>query len=329
MATQCKPIAALPAQNSFMKYLVVAMLLLCLAGLQACQSDGFAVSSNPEGAAAAAHSGVQRFTVDVGDNTGLSDLTIDNAGHFWAVPERQRVLLRLNLTRDNPGLDDAPIPLDGVPEGLDTESLAWLSDGHFAVGTETQVKGRLSDDILMVSVEGGRAKVQSRLQLPYRLWHMRGRANDGIEGLCYAAGQILASVETTDVTADGKRFAPIGRYDFKTATWTPFSLLLTSRIGKISGMACRAAKGASDIEVLAIERHFGISHLLRFVIPLHGEGAVIKPEIYVDFGKIVDAVPNLEGVAWSPEGDTYLLSDNDFGIVTGPTQAIMIPRDWR
>lgn len=298
--------------------------LLLLGG---CQSS---LSATAEQAAAAQRAGVKRLAIDTGGFTGLSDLTIDAAGHFWSLPERSPNLLRLNLTRDRPGLDDAPIPLDGVPEGADTESLVWLSDNHFAIGTETQVQSRASDTIMLIAVEGGRAKVTETITLPYKLWHMRANANDGIEGLCAAGNQLLAGVETVERTADGKRYAPIARYDLAKKQWTPYALLLTSKIGKISGLACRLPKGSKDIEVVAIERHFGVSRLLRFHLPANAPApAPILPEVLVDFGQVIDAVPNFEGAAWSPEGDLFVLSDNDFGIVTGPTQIVVIPRNWR
>ena len=273
----------------------------------------------------AAHADLRRSPIDVGEYTGLSDLTIDTDGHFWSAPERQRVVLRLNLTRDNPGLDDAPIPLEGVPDGADTEAVTWLAPGHFAMGTETQVDHRDSDQILMVNVEGGVARVTSSITMPYSLWNLKAKANDGIEGVCNAAGKLLASCETAGTTPEGQRYAPMGRYDMTSKTWTPFKLLLTSHIGKISALACRAAPG-DRLEVLAIERHIGVSHLLRFTMPQQGTGQTIKPEVLVDFGRVIDAVPNFEGVAWSPQGDVFVLSDNDFGIVTGPTQMMVMPR---
>ena len=288
------------------------------------------LSATGEQAAAAQRAGVKRFPIDAGEFTGLSDLTIDAAGHFWSLPERNAHLLRLNLTREHPGLDDAPIPLDGVPEGADTESLVWLSDNHFAMGTETQVQSRSADVILLATVERGRAKVTETITLPYKLWHMRANANDGLEGLCSAGNQLIAGVETVEHTADGKRFAPIGRYDLAKKTWTPYALLLTSKIGKISALACRLPKGSKEIEVVAIERHFGVSRLLHFNLPANAPApAPILPDVLVDFGQVIDAVPNFEGVAWSPDGDLFIISDNDFGIVTGPTQIVVIPRDWR
>jgi hypothetical protein len=312
------------------RFAAFCIALIC-AGLMALSAACRGFPFNPSVAvdADAARAGVRRFVIDTGEFAGLSDLTIDASGHFWSAPEHTRALVRLNLTKDEPGIDDAPIPLEGVPAGADTESVAWMAEGKFAVGTETQVSHRPSDDVLLVSVEKGRARVTQRIPLPYKLWNLDAKANDGIEGLCYAAGHLVAGVEPVGRLPDGKRFAPIGRYDSATKSWTPFQLRLTSHIGKISALACRAGKGESKITVLAIERHFGVSRLLRFTIPETGTAAdVIIPEVLVDFGRVIDAVPNLEGVTWSPQGDIFVLSDNNMGFVTGPTQVIFLPHSW-
>jgi hypothetical protein len=266
--------------------------------------------------------------VETGEYKGLSDLTVDSSGHFWSAPERQRAILRLDLAGPHPRVDAAPIPLDGVPLGTDTESVVWLSDNHFAMGTETQQDKRESDDILLVTVADGRAKVTQKIPMPYRLWDVRANTNEGLEGICAAKGQLLATSESVALTHDNKRYAPLGRYDMANQTWTPFKLLLTSRIGRISALGCRADKNAQVIEVVALERYIGVSHVLRFRIPISGDGTTIVPDVLVDLGKAMDSVPNIEGVAWSPQGDLDIISDNDYGVITGPTQLITIPRDW-
>ena len=272
---------------------------------------------------------ITQQAVDTGEYKGLSDLTGDGRGHYWSAPERQRVILKLNLSSERPGLDGAPVPLEGVPDGTDTEAVVWLSDNHFAMGTETQVDKRPSDDILLVTVENGRAKVTQKIPMPYKLWNTLANTNEGIEGVCAAAGKLLATSESAALTEDGKRYAPLGRYDLSSRAWTPFKLMLTSRIGIISALSCRADQDTNVLEVVALERYIGVSHVLRFRVPLAGPGTTIVPDVTMDLGKLLDTVPNIEGVAWSPQGDLYILSDNDFGVVTGPTQMIAIPHDWR
>lgn len=277
----------------------------------------------------AASAGVRRFVIDTGENTGLSDLTIDRGGHFWSAPERQRFILRLNLTQEHAGVDDAPIPLEGIPDGYDTESITWISDGKFYMGTETQKWHRPVDKIFAVSVEGGRAHVTGHIDFPYSVWGVQARSNDGLESVCYVNGHLWAASESTGTLPDGKRFAPLGRYDAASKTWTPYQVQLTSRIGKLSAMNCRVETTTHRLEFLAVERHFGVSHLLHFSIDENDPSRLVKPELLMDFGRVIDAVPNYEGVAWAPSGDIYLISDNDMGFVTGPTQGLHLPRDWR
>src|SRR5262245_35852728 len=62
---------------------------------------------------------------------GMSDLTIDDRGVIWAISERDRVVLELEL-----GKPPIRHPLDGVPDGTDTEGIGWLGEGRFAIGTE-------------------------------------------------------------------------------------------------------------------------------------------------------------------------------------------------
>lgn len=297
-----------------------------LIGAQSCRGFGYHRSDIVE--AKAAKAGVRRFEVETGSYGGLSDLTTDARGHFWSIPERERVLLRLHLEGPQPGVDAPPIPIDGIADNLDTESLTWLSDDKFAIGTETQSARRSSDDILLVTVQGDKATVTNRITLPYALWGMSAANNQGIEGLCYAGGHLIAAGESVGHTPDGQRFAPLGRYDPSKNAWMPFSLLLTSSTGKISALACRQNPADSKMTVLAIERHFGVAKLLRFSLPLAGEGSAITPEVLVDFARVIEGLPNYEGVGWSLQGDIYMLTDNRMGVEMGPTEGILVPKSW-
>ncbi len=281
------------------------------------------------------------------DQAGVRESEVSMSAPFWTPGQRtarrnlaehsaaelhaQIRKLRLDLAGDGPGVDDTPLPLQGVADGLDTEAIVWLGDGRFAIGTETQVGNRPSDAILLASLDKGVVKVTAQIDLPYRLWQMRARANDGIEGICAVDDSLLVSVETTQHSPGGRRYTPIGRYDLVHRRWEAFGVYLSSRIGKTSALTCRRASAPnSGMEVFAVERHFGISRLLRFRLPAVGAPLrapvhLVEAEVVVDFGKLIDAVPNLEGLAFGPEGDLYVLSDNDFGIVTGPTQVVVIP----
>ena len=56
---------------------------------------------------------------------GLSGLALDDHDILWAVPERDRKLVEITLSPTN-GVTIALHPIDGVPDGVDTEGLAWL-----------------------------------------------------------------------------------------------------------------------------------------------------------------------------------------------------------
>lgn len=301
-----------------------------LAGIVASTSScrGFPYHRSDVVEAKAAKAGVRRFEIETGPYSGLSDLTTDARGHFWSMPERDRVLLRLHLEGPQPGVDAPPISVTGIPDALDTESVTWLSENKFAVGTESQAPHRKSDDVLLVTVQGDSAVVTNRIAMPYELWGMTGARNQGIEGLCYAGGHLIAASETVGLMHDGHRFAPIGRYDSSKNSWMPFSLLLTSETGKISALACRQDPADNRMTVLAIERHFGVAKILRFSLPTTGEGGVITPEVLVDFARVIEGLPNYEGVGWSLQGDIYMLTDNHMGIEMGPTEGVVIPKTW-
>lgn len=302
------------------------MLGAFLAAAPGCR--GFAYHCSDVVEAKAAKAGVRRFEVETGPYSGISDLTRDARGHFWAIPERARVLLRMHLEGAQPGVDAEPITISGIPDALDTESLAWLSDSKFAVGTESQAAHRRSDDVLLLTVQGNTATVTNRIAFPYTLWDMTAGRNQGIEGLCYAGGHLVAAGEPVGRLPDGGRFAPIGRFDYSKDAWTPFSLQLTTATGKISALSCHQDPADSRMTVLAIERHFGVARLLRFYLPATGDGQTVTPEVLVDFARVIEGLPNYEGVAQSLQGDIYMLADNLMGIEMGPTEGIVIPKTW-
>ena len=268
--------------------------------------------------------GLSQRDVDTVGYAGLSDLARDANGRVWAVPERDRVLLRLDLQKATPAVDAPPIPIDGVTQGTDTEALTWLDANTVAFGTETHEDKRDHDDVLFATRQKDRLVVQNTIPLPYALWDMVGHTNDGIEGLCNAGGRLLASVETVGLTADQKRFAPLGRLELGRNTWTPLRLLLTSRTGKISALACRL-DDRDQLEVVAIERHYGIARLLHFFVPRDGKPQDIIPTVLLDLGQAIRVLPNFEGIAWTPEGGLWLITDNQSAVVLGTTQVVYLP----
>ncbi|MEE8410251.1 MAG: esterase-like activity of phytase family protein [Myxococcota bacterium] len=267
-----------------------------------------------------------RRSLDVGKLSGFSSLARKPNGELWSAPERGNVLVRLRIDGPDPGKVGSPVPLRGVPKAWDVESMTWLDDERFAVGTETQREGRPSDEIKFGRIEDGTARVRTAVVLPYRLWNIRARANKGIEGLCSAGRFLIAGVETVE-GRDGVRFGPLGRYDMERRQWVPFRVRLTSATGKLSAVACKLAAGGASLDVFAIERHFEMSHLLRFTVPTDGSGGEIVPRVVADLGHMLPDSPNMEGLAFRPAGGLLIIVDNNYGGIRGPTEVVLLELD--
>ncbi len=264
--------------------------------------------------------GAQRSTLAV-PTTGLSGLSVDQQGVIWSVPERQRLLVPLK--RDKTLLTPAgpPVPIENILPKYDTESLTWLPDGRLALGTETRTR-RTSDAILLARRDGDVFRVEKLIELPYEYWKIEPHPNKGIEGLCFASGHLVAGLER-DIAKGKVRHAPVAVYDMERERWTPLRLRLTSRRGKLAGLTCRATDGG--IEVRAIERHFGTSHLLGFQIALPPTPGEIEPELLGSLHPPEEDETNYEGITWLPNGDLVAVSDNHYSRVTGPTAVVILP----
>lgn len=255
----------------------------------------------------------------VDDVNGLSSLVVDDRGALWAVAERQRMLLEIPPG----GASPRRVPIEGVAEGLELESMAWLGGNRFAVGTESSCDDK-AETILIVAINGDRATVERSLSLPVSTWPVQCDDRHGIEGLCHAGGRLVVGLEQS-VEEGGKRFAPVARVDPSTGAATPYRIELSSDKGKVSSLDCRAR--GDSIEVLAIERHFEVSRILGFSIPLDGPaGKAISPSRIV-----ADLVPhtngnkrNFEGIAWLDEKHVALIIDNHYGRVTGPNELLRL-----
>ncbi len=271
----------------------------------------------------AAKQGIRRVTLAAPGVEGLSGLAVDATGAYWAVPERQRQLVRFREDAEGFKVDKV-IPLTGVRKGLDTEALAFLSSGHFAIGTETH-HSRREDALLLVEVTENEAHVTDEVELDYNAWGQRAGINHGIEAMCAALGSIVVGTEVV-VSEKGRRYAPIARYDFGTHAWNYGKLWLTSNAGKLSSFECRA-RDDNGIQVLAIERHFGVGRLVRFDVPADGELQDITAVVVLDLLPLVQPLPNFEGVVWNKDGDVMLMTDNSNVIVDKPTEIYVIPKE--
>lgn len=328
-----------------------ALRCCCVAAsalLPACQ--GFAYhKAQRQLSEAATQSGLRLYHVDTQSLYGISDLTAAPAGsdgQLWLLPERQRSMLSVSqpshlseaAAAENRGLPQLMATqmeirrITGVPDALDTESMALLGPERWLLGTESHWPARTHDALLLVSRHGDAAEVTGQIDVPYDLWNMRAHSNEGIEGLCVAGERIVVGIESVGFLPDGSRFAPIGRLATDGEAWTPFRLRLTSNTGKISALACRVPVVAANeppspfLEVIAIERHFFVTRILRFLLPRDGDAPqVLEPTDIFDVAQWLEPLPNFEGIAWLNPDEMMLVSDNSMGVVVGATEALVVP----
>jgi hypothetical protein len=122
----------------------------------------------------------------------------------------------------------------------------------------------------------------------------------------------------------GRRWAPVGMFDPKTQTWTAHRVGLTSKTGKLAAIDCQIRGGS--IEALAVERHYGVSRLLRFEIAQGAEEQWIEPTVAADLSESVSPLPNFEGLVWMKDGSAVLVTDNKHrGAPREPSRLYFIP----
>ncbi len=258
---------------------------------------------------------------------GASGLTVDGSGTVWTVPEDDRRLLPLSVGRGELRVQGRPAPLDGLDAELDAESITAIGPGRFAIGTEKRGE-RDTDTIFLVELRDRRAAVTRQIELQYAPWGIRAEDNMGIEGLCHADGRLVAALEPV-IERGGKRYAPIGLLDLQSGQWRALELALTTESGKLSGLSCRAGPDG-EVQVTAIERHYGVARLLSFSIlaavasnPGSAPGSASRPEalsssVLLDLAELLHPLPNFEGVAGFG-GYLFIISDNKQRVTTGPT----------
>jgi len=306
--------------------------------------EGFADQGHPVLTPLGRSRGVVLQELETAGFFGLSDLThtTDARGQpvYWAIPEQQRALVQLDLSDpDHPGVTAMPRAIVGIDSDYDTESVTALGGGRFAIGTETQRGKRPIDTIFIVAgtnpedPDAGPLNVVDTLAMPYALWpDLAVRRNEGLEGLCAAGQTLLASSESVGRLPSGQRFAPLGRYELGDGRWMPYSLALTLPTGRLSAVQCRIHPDAPDrIEILAIERHYGVGRILHATIPLALEPEscqapqVIFPEVLMDLTSMMAPLANFEGIDWLPSGDVLVVTDNHMGFIRGPSFLLRLP----
>jgi hypothetical protein len=104
--------------------------------------------------------------------------------------------------------------------------------------------------------------------------------------------------------------------------WEPLRLRLTSATGKISALEC-ADGGNGRLVAHAVERHYGVTRILRFEVPAEGSpgGEAIVPEVVFDVAAATPGLPNVEGIALDG-ARVLLLSDHDPDDAEGSTELL-------
>ena len=251
---------------------------------------------------------------------GLSGITLDGSGRLWAIPERKRVLVALAHTPSGE-LTVREVPLSGVAEDLELESIAWIGERRFAIGTERRA-ARTTDRVLLATVDDDGAEVDGDIVLDYgALWGIVAPSNEGIEGLCYSAGQLVAAGEPV-LVRDGKRYAPVARRLIQDGHWVPHLVELTSTTGKLSALDCQISPRTDSLYMLAVERHYGVARIVHFVLPL-ANASVQRASLLSELGPRLGRIPNVEGIA-RQGNQIILMTDHDTVGQAGATESITV-----
>jgi hypothetical protein len=250
--------------------------------------------------------------VELATKPGLSGLATDATGGLWTISERDAYAYRITLDAQNkPTLETFAI--EGVPPDVDLEGIAWLREDRLALGTE----GQLDDvaTVLLAERRGPAFAVTSRIELgAAQIGLTELRANRGAEGVCGSGDTIIVAIEDTG-TSNGKRYAPVVRISHDQIVRT-HHVWLTTKTGKLSALDCSIDKDGTA-HVIAIERHFSVTKLLRFSVPTT-DGDITPTEV-LDLGPVLNSRLNLEGIAQANDGRVYAIVDNQWRSLQGPS----------
>lgn len=257
--------------------------------------------------------------VDAGAVSGLSGLAAGPDGTLWAVTERPPRLVQL----DGGGSTILrTLPIEGLPGGVEPESVVVTASGAIWAGTEGPAPFRAQDLVVRLRISGAAATVVETLPVPWTLFGLEADGNKGLEGLCEAGGRLLVGGEPVDAGPDGRR-APLALYTDE--GWLPYWLPLASEEGKLAALWCQATPDGA-IELEAIERHYGVLHLVQARLE-----AGAPPDSAVDRLADLPLDPAVLAMDLNFEGLTrvghrrLLLSDNQSGdAVKGPTRLVRV-----
>lgn len=241
---------------------------------------------------------------------------------FFSVAERLHHVIPVRLEAGGQLRSEAPIPVEGVDADLDLEGLAFLGPRSLVFATEAD-KARNQEWLLFAEWEDDSIRVKRRSPFSYGPWGLVPVRNMGLEGVCAVPGTVVAASEMVGA-AGSQRWSPVGAYDLEHDRWRAFRIHLTSDTGKISALTC--TRTVDGITVTAIERHFDLLHVVRFVVPdAGGEADVVDvvPTVLADLRpRFHETPPNFEGIEQIAPGRFVLITDNDWRGVRGPTEVV-------
>jgi hypothetical protein len=210
---------------------------------------------------------------------GESDLTLDGSGHIWAIAERDRFASELTLAGSNVAVVEHAV--DGVPDGNDTESIAWLGGSNFALGIEGQTTKTAG--VLFAELRpDGHLAVTSTRDLTDADLGVTLQVNHGSEAICGSGDDIVVGIEERGTFPDGSKWAPLVR--ITKGQLTLAKLHLTTSTGKLSALDCRFAADGS-VDFVGIERHFGVERILHGV--LAPNAADVVPTLVIDLAPVI------------------------------------------
>ena len=245
---------------------------------------------------------------------GMSDLSIDDRGVMWAISERDRKVLELEL-----GKPPIVYGLEGVAAGIDTEGIAWLGGGRFAISTEGADEATAS--IMFAEMKLQRLIVTRTRTLTSADLGVTLTENHGIESICGKGDDVLAASESVGKLPDGTRYAALVRLRDDKLSIT--KLRLTSDKGKISALYCAFAIDGT-VQVTAIERHYSVSRILEFTVKR--DDVEVTPTVALDLAPILRDSLNLEGIVRLPDGRLVAINDNQGKTARGPTELLVFAK---
>jgi hypothetical protein len=241
---------------------------------------------------------------------------------FLAVPERGEKVVPI-MVEESRVLSGLPVPIHGVPPDTDLEGIAFYlpeSDPTRLVFATEARHDRSTDLLLLAEMVPGAVKVRGQLRFEYAALGVKPEPNRGLEGVCVANRRLITVSEMVAEREGGGRAAPLGVYDLDAERWRYHWVQLTTDRGKLSGLTC-AAEGPR-IAVTAIERHFDVLVVVRFQVG-DDSPSLVPSQRWSDLRpRFRRSPPNFEGIERLDARSFLLVTDNDYGGVSGPTEVI-------